>query len=72
MSKEEKLGLNLQEVQNQIVKMDNKANLLITIVGIVFAISLSMLGVFHDISNVPEMTQKLHIQYVCLIVFSIG
>ena len=37
----------LNEVQSQIASFDNKASILISVVGIIFALALSFLDVFH-------------------------
>ena len=47
MSVEEKAKANTQIIKEQIDRFDNKANILIAVVSIVFAISLSMVDVFY-------------------------
>ena len=51
----------LDGVQSQISAFDSKAGILISVIGIVFALSLSMLDVFPNLTNVT-------IQYVVLAV----
>ena len=38
----------LEEVQSQISFFDNKASILLSVVGIIFALTLSFLDVFHS------------------------
>lgn len=70
METKKNLNNDLSIVQRQIEKFDNKANSLIAILSIVFAISLSMINVFIEIAS-SEMTQKNFIKYILLIIFSI-
>ncbi len=58
---------DLETVQNQIEKFDNKANILIAIVSIVFAISLNILDIFNQLSLL-EMTQRIRIKYIILFI----
>ncbi len=66
----DKLKDNLNITQKQIEKFDGKADSLIAIVSIVFAISLSMINVFIEIAS-AEMTTKNHVKYILLLIFSI-
>lgn len=54
--------------QEQIAKFDNKANCLITIVGIIFALSLGVIETFNQFINIELSTQML-IKLQCLIAF---
>lgn len=60
---------SLLSIQEQINKFDNKANSLITIVGIVFALSLGILEVFNQFVGI-ELTGELLLKYHLLIIFS--
>lgn len=68
METNDKLRYSLENIQRQIEKFDNKASILIAIVGIVFAISLGMLDVFSQLS-LSEMTQDVAVKYTLMIVF---
>lgn len=66
MDTKEKANEYINTIKEQIDKFDNKANILIAIVGIVFAISLGMLDIFPQI-----LMQNNKIKYILLIVFTI-
>ena len=68
MMSNERLKENLEVIQRQIEKFDNKASILIAIVSIVFAISLEPLNMFQQIF-VQDMTHKIFIKYILAIVF---
>lgn len=57
-------------IQEQINKFDNKANSLITIVGIIFALSLGVLETFNQFIG-TELTEKLQLKLSLLISFSL-
>ena len=61
---------SLLSIQEQINKFDNKANSLITIVGIVFALSLGILDTFNQFFG-EELTAELRLKFRVLIAFSI-
>lgn len=65
MSLSEKGSSALSSIQQQIEKFDNKANILISVIGIIFAISLSMLEVFSGIKETDKC------KYIWLLVISI-
>lgn len=60
----------LSAMQEQITKFDNKASSLITIVGIVFALSLGILDTFNQYIGI-EIIGKLQVKFYLLITFSI-
>lgn len=60
----------ISKTQEQINKFDNKANSLITIVGIVFALSLGILETFNQFIG-TELTEKLQLKLSLLISFSV-
>ena len=66
----EELNNGLNCVQRQIEKFDNKANSLIAIVSLIFAISFSVINVFIELAS-AEMTLKNHVKYILLIIFLI-
>ena len=61
---------SLLSMQEQISKFDNKANSLITIVGIIFALSLGILDTFNQYIGI-ELSGKIKIKFYLLIAFSI-
>ena len=63
METKEKAIENIGIIKEQIDKFDNKANILITIVGIIFAISLSMLDVFRTFESITA-------SYILLLIFT--
>lgn len=63
MDTKEKVNENIGIIKEQIDKFDNKANILITIVGIIFAISLSMLDVFRTFESITA-------SYILLLIFT--
>lgn len=63
MDTKEKVNENIGIIKEQIDKFDNKANILITIVGIIFAISLSMLDIFREFEAITT-------SYILLLVFT--
>ena len=65
-----KADKSLLLIQEQINKFDNKANSLITIVGIVFALSLGILDTFNQFFG-EELTAELRLKFRVLIAFSI-
>lgn len=50
-------------IKEQIDKFDNKANILIAIVSIVFAVSLSMLDIFREFESIT-------VSYILLLIFT--
>ena len=60
---------SLLSIQEQINKFDNKANSLITIVGIVFALSLGILDTFNQFVGI-ELTEELQYKFRLLILLS--
>ena len=66
---EEKAKTNTQTIKEQIDRFDNKASILITVVSIVFAISLSMVDVFEHLKTSVQ-TDETHAKYISLIVFA--
>lgn len=64
MDTKEKVNENIGIIKEQIDKFDNKANILITIVGIIFAISLGMLDIFRGFEAVTT-------SYILLLVFTV-
>lgn len=64
------MAYSLSAIQEQINKFDNKANSLITIVGIIFALSLGILETFNQFIGI-ELTEKLQLKLNFLIAFSI-
>ncbi len=65
-----KADKSLLSIQEQINKFDNKASSLITIVGIVFALSLGILDTFNQFAGI-ELTVDLQLKFSLLIIFSI-
>ena len=63
MDTKEKATESISIIKDQIDKFDNKANILIAIVGIVFAISLSMLDVFKGHESITT-------SYILLLIFT--
>ncbi|MDE7083154.1 MAG: hypothetical protein K2O89_05555 [Clostridia bacterium] len=61
---------NLKTIKEQITKFDEKANSLIAIIGIIFAISTCMLDVFDRILT-AEQTPELHTKYILLVIFAV-
>lgn len=70
MSTNEKLNGSIGVIKEQIEKFDSKANILIAIVSIVFAVSLGMLDVFSRFSEV-EMAGSTKIRYIILLIFTV-
>lgn len=66
----EKSGEAIAAIQEQINKFDNKANSLITIVSIVFALSLGLLETFNQFIGI-EFTAKMQLKFNWLIALSI-
>lgn len=66
----EKSGEAVVAIQEQINKFDNKANSLITIVSIVFALSLGLLETFNQFIGI-EFTAKMQLKFNWLIALSI-
>lgn len=63
MDTKEKATENIGIIKEQIDKFDNKANILIAMVGIVFAISLSILDVFREFESITT-------SYILLLIFT--
>lgn len=63
MDTKEKATENIGIIKEQIDKFDNKANILIAMVGIVFAISLSILDVFRVFETITA-------SYILLLIFT--
>ena len=70
MYTKEKIDANINTIKEQIDKFDSKANILIAIVGIVFAVSLSMLEVFRQLTK-NGLVGAVKIRYILLLVFTI-
>ena len=70
MSTNEKLNGSIDAIKEQIDKFDSKANILIAIVSIVFAVSLGMLDVFSRFSEVG-MTGSTKTRYIILLIFTV-
>lgn len=66
----EKSGEAITAIQEQINKFDNKANSLITIVSIVFALSLGLLETFNQFVGV-EFTARIQLKFNWLIALSV-
>ncbi len=64
MEAEEKIKENIRVIKEQIDKFDSKANILIAIVGIIFAISLNILDIFQDLQFEP-------VTYILLLIFTV-
>ena len=65
MDKKEILG----QIQNQISVFDNKASILLSVVGIVFALSLSFLDVFHADFFISQSVVYRNWYYVLFSIF---
>lgn len=63
MDSKVKANENINIIKEQIDKFDNKANILIAIVSIVFAISLSMLDILKN-------RESITISYILLLIFT--
>lgn len=59
----------ITSMQEQINKFDNKANILITIVGIIFALSLGILDTFNQFDK-NSMTCEMQEKYIWLLILS--
>lgn len=59
----DKANKKIAIIKEQIDKFDNKANILIAIVSIVFAISLSMLDIFREFESIT-------VSYILLLIFT--
>ena len=59
----DKANKKIALIKEQIDKFDNKANILIAIVSIVFAISLSMLDIFREFESIT-------VSYILLLIFT--
>ena len=59
----------LDNIYLQISSFDNKANIFITVIGIVFALSLSFLDVFKDCSFVKSNSGVKIFYYICFMLF---
>lgn len=70
-NREEKQKI-LDNLYAQISSFDNKANIFITVIGIVFALSLSFLDVFRDCSFVKSSCGVKIYYYTCFILFIIN
>lgn len=68
METNEKLRYSLENMQRQIEKFDNKASILIAIVGIVFAISLGLLDIFRQLFS-AEIIPEIMVKYILIVVF---
>ena len=67
-NREEKQKI-LDNIYLQISSFDNKANIFITVIGIVFALSLSFLDVFKDCSFVKSNCGVKIYYYICFMLF---
>lgn len=63
MDTKDKANEKIIIIKEQIDKFDNKANILIAIVSIVFAVSLSMLDIFREFESIT-------ISYILLLIFT--
>lgn len=63
MDTKDKANEKIAIIKEQIDKFDNKANILIAIVSIVFAVSLSMLDIFREFESIT-------ISYILLLIFT--
>ena len=63
-NREEKQKI-LDNLYLQISSFDNKANIFITVIGIVFALSLSFLDVFKDCSFIKSSNEVKIYYYIC-------
>ena len=63
MDTKDKTNEKIAIIKEQIDKFDNKANILIAIVSIVFAISLSMLDIFREFESIT-------VSYILLLIFT--
>ncbi len=63
MNTKDKINENIKIIKDQIDKFDNKASILIAIIGIIFTISLSMLSILREIKPTTP-------SYILLIVFT--
>lgn len=63
MDTKDKANEKIAIIKEQIDKFDNKANILIAIVSIVFAISLSMLDIFREFESIT-------VSYILLLIFT--
>jgi len=67
---ENKANQRTEIIKNQIDKFDSKANILIAIVGIIFAVSLSVIDVFNELNSMAE-TEQTKIKFGLLLTFCI-
>lgn len=63
MDTKDKANEKIIIIKEQIDKFDNKANILIAIVSIVFAVSLSMLDIFREFESIT-------VSYILLLIFT--
>lgn len=63
MDTKDKANEKIAIIKEQIDKFDNKANILIAIVSIVFAVSLSMLDIFREFESIT-------VSYILLLIFT--
>lgn len=68
MSVDEKAKNNTTFIKEQIDRFDNKANILIAVVSIVFAISMSVVDAFPRLATLQQ-TEKIDIKYILMTVF---
>lgn len=59
----------LDNIYLQISSFDNKANIFIIVIGIVFALSLSYLDVFKDCNFVKSNSGVKIYNYICFMLF---
>lgn len=69
MSLTEKGASALENIQQQIEKFDNKASILISVVGITFAISLSMLEIFSGY-KAADKCKYIWLLLICILYFT--
>lgn len=69
-SKIKKLEI-LQGVQNQISSFDNKASILVSLVGIVFALSLNFLDLFSKF-NLEKLSEAEKGKFICVFIIFIA
>ena len=70
METKNKARENISIVKAQIASFDNKANILIAIVGIIFAVSLGVFDAFKSI-NISEASEQMKVKYGWLIALCI-
>ena len=70
-NREEKQKI-LDNLYVQISSFDNKANIFITVIGIVFALSLSFLDIFKDCNFIKSSCEVKIYYYICFMLFVVN